>query len=118
MKSSIVLTGAASDAVVAATWAEGEARSARFSNERAEELAQRVQRSYRAAAKAFFGASGEDQQVMVCLDLNTPTPRFELITEGEQARGAVSGARGLSAAERRRSGLLDGLTCLSVPARI
>lgn len=116
MRSTIVLSGDCKDAVTAAKWAEDEARKARFSDGKSEALGERVLKSYRAACKAFFAEDGAAQMVMLCLDLRRPVPQFELISDGEQARGTVASSRGLRSGERRHNDLLDGLTCVSVPA--
>ena len=116
MFKSIVLSGDSRDALKAAQWAVGEARRAKFGEHKSDALGSRVLKFYRAAIRAFFGTNPEGQKLMITLDLGRPTPRFELITDGEMARGTVSGARGLSRAERRRRDLLDGLTCVSVAA--
>ncbi len=116
MRSTIVLSGDRQDAEKAALWAEEEARKARFPDVISTALGARVLNSYRAACSAFFARDGAAQMVMLCLDLSRPEPSFELISDGEQARGAVSSANGLHPAERRRIDLLDGLTCVSVPA--
>lgn len=116
MRRTIVLSGDCQDAEKAAKWAEDEARKAQFTDGKSEALGSRVLKSYRAACKAFFAEDGARQMLMLCLDLNRPVPKFELISDGEQARGTVSSARGLKSGERRRNGLLDGLTCVSLPA--
>ena len=113
---SIVLSGDSSDALTAARWAASEARQANYAETLSDALAARVLRSYRAACNAFFGVDRGRQKLMISLDLSRATPRFELLSDGEQARGAVASARGLRKAERRRGDLLDGLTCVSVPA--
>ena len=116
MRRTIVLSGDCQDAETAAKWAEDEARKARFTDGKSEALGARVLKSYRAACKAFFAEDGAAQMVMLCLDLNRAVPKFELISDGEQARGTVSASRDLQSGERSRHGLLDGLTCVSVPA--
>ena len=115
MRSSIVLSGDCRDAKKAAQWAEGEARRARFTHDTSEALAGRVLKFYRAACKAFFAQDGAAQMLMLCLDLSRPAPQFELISDGEQASGTVTAAQDLRYGERRYGGLLDGLTCASVP---
>lgn len=116
MRSTIVLSGDCRDAKKAAKWAEGEVRRADFSEDAAATLADRVQSSYKAACKAFFAKDGATQMLMLCLDLSGLVPRFELISDGEQARGTFAAARGLRSGQRRRNDLLDGLTCVSIPA--
>ncbi len=116
MRRTIVLSGDCQDAETAAKWAEEEARKAKFTDGKSVALGRRVLNSYRAACEAFFANDGARQMLMLCLDLNRPVPKFELISDGEQARGTVSSARGLRSGERRRNDLLDGLTCVSVPA--
>ncbi len=116
MRSTIVLSGDCQDAKKAAFWAEREARNANHPDTVAVSLSERVLNSYRAACEAFFAENGEAQMVMLCLDLSTAIPRFELISDGEQAPGTVASASGLRQAERQQSGQLDGLTCVSVPA--
>jgi len=116
MRKTIVLTGDSRDAETAADWAEGEARRADLSEEAATGLRSRVLKSYRAACEAFFAEKGSSQLLMVSLDLTHPEPSFELIADGEQARGTVTASKGLKVAARRREGLLDGLTCVTVPA--
>lgn len=116
VRSSIVLSGDCQDAETAAKWAEDEARKAQFTDGKPEALADRVLNSYRAACKAFFAKDGAAQMVMLCLDLRRPVPEFQLISDGEQARSTVSSANGLALVERRWTGLLDGLTCVTAPA--
>lgn len=116
MRSSIVLSGICQDAERAADWARKQAVRASYDNETAVDLGVRVQQAFRAACTAFFEHDGERQMLMLSLDLSGSAPRFELISDGEQARGTVSAAQGLGLGERRRNGLLDGLTCVSIPA--
>ncbi len=116
MRKTIVLSGDCQDAETAAKWAEDEARKAQFPAGKSVALGRRVLNAYRAACEAFFDHDGARQMLMLCLDLNRPIPKFELISDGEQARGTVSSAHGLRSGERRRNDLLDGLTCVSVPA--
>lgn len=116
MRRTIVLSGNCQDAEAAAKWAEDEARKARFTDGKSVALGRRVLKSYRATCKAFFAEDGAAQMLMLCLDLKHPVPQFELISDGEQARGTVSASQGLHLGERRRNGLLDGLTCVSIPA--
>lgn len=116
MRSTIVLSGNRQDAERAADWARKQVLRAKFAEDVAEALGDRVLRAYRAACGAFFDNGGEAQMLMLCLDLRQPAPRFELISDGEQARGTVSAAQGLGLGERRRTGLLDGLTCVSIRA--
>ncbi len=116
MRRTIVLSGDCQDAETAAKWAEEEARKAAFPDGKSVALGRRVLKSYRAACKAFFAEDGAAQMLMLCLDLKRPVPQFELISDGEQARGTVSGSHGLRSGERRHNNLLDGLTCVSLPA--
>lgn len=116
MRSTIVLTGRRQDAERAADWAKKQARRADVAEDASEALGERVLQAFRAACKTFFDGEGEAQMLMLCLDLSQSQPRFELISDGEQARGTVSAAQSQGLGERRRSGLLDGLTCVSIPA--
>ena len=116
MRRTIVLSGNRRDADRAADWAKSQALRAGRAEDVAGALRDRVVNAYRAACAAFFDEEGDSQLLMLCLDLTSPAPQFELISDGEQARGKVSAAQGSGLGERRRSGLLDGLTCVSVPA--
>ena len=116
MRSTIVLSGNCQDAEKAADWARKQALRADIAIDEAEGLGERVLRAFRAACSAFFDRDGDGQMLMLCLDLSQSSPRFELISDGEQAQGTVSSARSSALGERRRSGLLDGLTCVSMPA--
>ena len=116
MRSTLVLSNDSHDGITAVRWANDEARRARLVGDKCDALGGWVLKAYQAAYQAFFGDDARAQKLMVCLDLRSATPRFELISDGEQARGAVASAQGLGHAERRRAGLLDGLTCVAVPA--
>ena len=116
MRSTIVLSGNCQDAERAADWARKQALRAEFAVNVAEGLGERVLQTYQAACSAFFDNDGQTQMLMLCLDLSQASPQFELIADGEQAKGTVSSAGGRALGERQRSGLLDGLTCVSFPA--
>jgi len=116
MRSTIVLSGNRQDAERAADWAKKQAIAAKFASDVAIALSSRVLNAYRAACNAFFDKDGDAQMLMLCLDLSQPAPRFELISDGEQARGTVASAKNHGLGQRQRNGLLDGLTCVSNPA--
>ena len=116
MRSTIVLTGDSRDAETAAQWAESEAKRARLTEVVSKTLRGRVLKSYLATCEAFFAENGAAQMLMLSLDFSRPEPSFELIADGEQARGTVAACKAMKTVQRRRAGLLDGLTCVTVPA--
>ena len=117
MPVSIVLSGAESDAEEAAEWAMREALKAKYSDIEAADFSRNVERSFRDACDAFFSDEGARQMMMLSLDFAESQPRIEFICDGALARGVVKGAARLEGAKRRRDhAVVDGTTCVSLPA--
>lgn len=113
MKTSTVLQGEVSMAVKAAQWAEAKALCAGIGSDAATDLANRVLGAFCMACDGLLHGGDAGQHIMVTADFSDPdAPHFDLIVEGRQPNGAVSNT--LPAAERRRDGLLDGLTSISL----